>query len=264
MHQSRIGRHELGQNFLVDVKVIDHIVGLVAERPGPIVEWGTGNGAITLGLDRLGRRLEGIEIDPRRVHALRRKVGPHVCISEGDILRHAPPRGAVLVSNIPFHLTTPILRHLLRSPHWSDAVLVTQWEVARKRAGVGGATQLTAQWWPWYDFVLDRRIPATAFRPRPSVDAGLLLIQRRAAPLLPQDKQRSYQAWVARVFGSRGRGIVEILRRNGVPRRVAAGLARDGRDRPAALTRDLRAEDWASAYQSAQTPRNTARRGSVE
>ena len=261
----RPGRHELGQNFLVDVNVIDHIVELVATRPGPIVEWGTGNGAITMGLGRLGRRLEGIEIDPRRVRALQRRVGPHVCISEGDILRHAPPRGAVIVSNIPFHLTTPILRHLLRSPRWSDAVLVTQWEVARKRAGVGGATQLTSQWWPWYDFVLDRRIPSTAFRPRPSVDAGLLLIRRRTAPLIPQDRQRSYQDWVARVFGSRGRGIAEILRRNGVPRRVAAEIARGGRNRPAALARDLGAEDWAAAYESVQsTPRNSTRRGSVE
>ncbi|MFT4165460.1 MAG: rRNA adenine N-6-methyltransferase family protein [Microlunatus sp.] len=144
-------------------------------------------------------------------------------------------------------------------------MLVTQWEVARKRAGVGGATQLTAQWWPWYDFALDRRIASTAFRPRPSVDAGLLLVHRRAVPLIPQDKQRSYQDWVARVFGSRGRGIVEILRRNGVPRRVAAEIARSGRNRPAALARDLGAEDWATAYESAQpTPRNTRRHGSVE
>ena len=252
MHQSRLGRHEFGQNFLVDTRVIDHIVGLVAERPGPIVEWGTGNGALTLGLDRLGRRLEGIEIDPRRVQELKRKVGPHVCISEGDILRHAPPAGAVLVSNIPFHLTTPILRHLLRSRRWTDAVLVTQWEVARKRAGVGGATQLTAQWWPWYEFALDQRIPSTAFRPRPSIDAGLLLIHRRSEPLLPEQKQRSYQAWVARVFSSRGRGIVEILRRNGVPRRIAADLVRRERNRPVALARDLLAEDWATAYRSAQ------------
>ena len=158
MRSSLPGRHELGQNFLVDRAVLDRIVRLVRERPGPIVEWGTGNGAITLALSRLGRPLEGIEIDPRRVRELKRKVGPHVCISEGDILRHAPPAGAVLVSNVPFYLTTPVLRHLLRSPHWSSAVLITQWEVARKRAGVGGATQLTAQWWPWYAFGLDRKI----------------------------------------------------------------------------------------------------------
>ena len=59
MRSSLPGRHELGQNFLVDRAVLDRIVRLVRERPGPIVEWGTGNGAITLALGRLGRPLEG-------------------------------------------------------------------------------------------------------------------------------------------------------------------------------------------------------------
>ena len=70
-----------------------------------------------------------------------------------------------LVSNVPFHITTAVMRRLLALSQWRDAILITQWEVARKRAGVGGATQLTAQWWPWYEFELDRRIPAAAFVP---------------------------------------------------------------------------------------------------
>lgn len=250
MHPSGPGRHELGQNFLADPSVIDHVVGLVDRRSGPVVEWGAGDGAITLALARLGRPVEGIEIDARRARRLARKVGPHVCITEGDILRHAPPAGAVVVSNIPFHLTTPILRHLLRSPSWRHAVLVTQWEVARKRAGVGGATQLTAQWWPWYSFALDRRIASTAFRPRPSVDAGLLLVDRRDTPLVPVPRRGHYQPWVARVFASRGRGLVQILGRNGVPRAVAVEVTHRGRARPAVLPRDLRAEDWADAYRA--------------
>jgi hypothetical protein len=41
------------------------------------------------------------------------------------------------VSNVPFNVTTPVLRHLLAAPGWEPAVLIIQWEVARKRAGVG-------------------------------------------------------------------------------------------------------------------------------
>lgn len=242
------GRHELGQNFLRDRATIARIVELARERPGPLVEWGTGNGAITLELATLGRPLHGIEIDGRRARELGRRVGSHVCISAGDILRHAPPAGSVVVANVPFHLTTPILRHLLASTGWHSAILVTQWEVARKRAGVGGATQLTAQCWPWFDFTLDRRIPADAFTPRPSVDAGLLVIGRRADPLVPRSKQRAYQDWVGRVFSSRGRGLADILRRNGVPARTAADLARGVGRRRVPLPRDLRAEDWARAF----------------
>ncbi|HEY2697892.1 MAG TPA: 23S ribosomal RNA methyltransferase Erm [Pseudonocardiaceae bacterium] len=242
------GRHELGQNFLRDHATIARIVDLARERPGPLVEWGTGNGAVTVELAALGRPVHGIEIDGKRARDLGRRVGAHVRVSTGDILRHAPPSGSVVVSNVPFHLTTPILRHLLTSTGWHSAILVTQWEVARKRAGVGGATQLTAQNWPWFEFTLDRRIPATAFTPMPSVDAGLLLVTRRAEPLIPDLRQRAYQDWVARVFSSRGRGLTEVLRRNGVPARTAADLARAvGRNR-APLPRDLGAADWARAF----------------
>lgn len=241
------GRHELGQNFLRDHATITRIVDLARDRPGPLVEWGTGDGAVTLRLATLGRPVHGIEIDGKRARDLGRRVGSHVCISAGDILRHAPPAGSVVIANMPFHLTTPILRHLLASAGWHSAILVTQWEVARKRAGVGGATQLTAQSWPWFDFTLDRRIPATAFTPRPSVDAGLLLVTRRPIPLVPTAQRQSYQDWVARVFSSRGRGLADMLRRNGVPAKTAADLARATRRRMP-LPRDLRAEDWASAF----------------
>lgn len=245
------GRHELGQNFLTDRATIARIVELVRARPGPIVEWGTGDGALTLELGRLGRPVEGVEIDTRRARALARRVGPHVCITEGDILRHAPPRGAVVVSNIPFHITTKVLRHLLASPRWSHAVLLAQWEVARKRAGVGGATLLTAQWWPWFDFRLEGRVPADCFTPAPSVDGGLFTIGRRGQPLVPDRERRAYQQWVAQVFNSPGRGLVQVLRRQGVPAGTARQLAVATRGRRQPLPRDLGAEQWATAYRSA-------------
>jgi 23S rRNA (adenine-N6)-dimethyltransferase len=256
VHNAEPGRHELAQNFLVDRGVVDRVVEIVEMRPGPIVEWGAGDGAITLALNDLGRPLHGIEIDLDRAIKLGRRVGPHACISQGDILRHAPPPGAVVVSNIPFHLTTPILRHLLASDGWSAAVLITQWEVARKRAAVGGTTQLTAQWWPWYAFGLDRRIASQAFRPRPSVDAGLLVIDRRIPPLIAPGEQARYASWVAAVFRSRGRGIADILGRNGVPRTTAEGISRrlGTRRKQTVLPRDLRANDWAAAYTARRQP----------
>ncbi len=247
----RPGRHELGQNFLVDRTVIETTRKLVSALPGPIVEWGTGDGAVTSSLAQLNRPVQGIEIDPKRARALDRRFGPHVSITHGDILRHAPPHGAVVVSNVPFHITTKVLRHLLNSQRWAHAVLITQWEVARKRAGVGGATQLTAQAWPWYEFRLVRRIPATAFRPVPTVDGGLFSISRREQPLIPAQSRRHYQAWVAEVFRSRGRGLRQILLRAGVPGRTAARITRELGTRRPPLPRDMTAEHWALAYLSA-------------
>src|SRR5699024_1296177 len=96
-------------------------------------------------------------------------------IIRSDFLRYRLPQGRhVLVGNLPFELTTAVLRRILHAPGWQQAVLMTQWEVARRRAAVGGATMMTAQWWPWFEFSLVERVPAAAFTPRPSVDGGLL------------------------------------------------------------------------------------------
>ena len=162
------------------------------------------------------------------------------------------PSRTPCVSNVPFHITTAgDASAACVVPSWRDAILITQWEVARKRAGVGGATQLTAQWWPWYEFDLDRRIPAAAFVPRPSVDAGLLVIRRRPTPLLTGDRV-AYQRWVARDFASRGRGLPDILARSAGRRPTAARRWCEGqllghRNLP----RDLTAEQWADVYRMA-------------
>ncbi len=244
------GRHELGQNFLRDRRVVRSIVELAEDGPGPIVEWAGGAGALTIPLSRLGRPMEVVELDPRRVRQLRSATPRHVRVVEGDLLRHAPPRGGwTLVANLPFHLTTPALRRLLSLPGWDRAILVTQWEVARKRAAVGGTTQLTAEWWPWFDFTLRQRIPARAFHPRPSVDAGLLLVERRAEPLLDDSEQPDYRAFVRRVFSGRGRTLPQVLS-------MAGGLStqsarrwcrRVGLDEHA-LPRSLEAGHWVGAY----------------
>lgn len=243
------GRHELGQNTLTDRRVIRAVVDLVTRTDGPIVEWAAGDGALTRPLATLGRPLEAVEIDRRRAARLSRRVGPHVCVIEGDLLRHAPPpQTLVIVSNVPFHITTRVLRRLLALPRWQTAVLITQWEVARKRAGVGGATQLTAQWWPWYEFTLHRRIPSSSFSPAPSVDAGLLAIHRRSTPLVTGNPAH-YQAWVRAVFTGRGRGLIEVLpRAGGIPVPVVAAWCRQQDLPDRALPRDLNADQWAQLH----------------
>ncbi|MFJ8913377.1 23S ribosomal RNA methyltransferase Erm [Amycolatopsis sp. NPDC102389] len=209
MRTQRPGRHELGQNFLIDRTVIETVVKLVDWTDGPIIEFGTGDGALTLPLERLGRPLTGVEIDARRAARLARRVQSPTKIVTADYLRFPLPKTPhVLVGNLPFHLTTATLRHLLAAPGWTDAVLLMQWEVARRRAGVGGATMMTAQWWPWFDFRLASRVPAAAFRPRPGVDGGLLTMTRRERPLVDDADRRRYQDFVRRVFTRPGKEVV--------------------------------------------------------
>ncbi len=246
VHQS--GRHELGQNFLVDRRVIAHVGDLVAGTTGPIVEVGAGDGALTLPLSRYGRPVTAVEVDSGRARRLARRVPANVTVVNADILRFRLPRHPhVVVGNLPFHLTTSIMRRLLAASDWRTAVLLVQWEVARRRAGVGGASMLTAAWWPWYAFEVHARVPARAFRPAPSVDGGLLTMTRRAVPLVAE--RGPYQDLVRRVFTGRGRGLTEILERTGrLDRQAVRAWASDARVTPHALPKDLTAGQWASLW----------------
>ncbi|MBO8193524.1 23S ribosomal RNA methyltransferase Erm [Streptomyces oryzae] len=252
------GRHELGQNFLTDPATISTLVSLVARTQGPVVEIGGGDGALTLPLQRLGRPLTVLEADARTAERLRRRTAAApATVLHADFLRWRAPRTPhVLVGNLPFHRTTAMLRRILHAPGWTDAVLLVQWEVARRRAGVGGATMMTAQWWPWYDFRLVQRVPATAFRPRPGVDGGLMTVTRRAEPLLEAQERHHYQDFVHRVFTGPGRGLAEIVPlavrgrgRGPVPSRgrVVEWLRGNG-IRPGALPKSLTAAQWAELF----------------
>ncbi|WP_454788870.1 23S ribosomal RNA methyltransferase Erm [Mycolicibacterium lutetiense] len=242
MPSSHHGRHEYGQNFLCDRRVIADVVKIVSRTTGPIVEIGAGDGALTLPLQRLNRPLTAIEIDRRRAHRLADRTAAEVV--SADFLQYRLSRVPhVVVGNLPFHLTTAILRRLLHGPGWTDAVLLMQWEVARRRAAVGGATMMTAQWWPWFEFDLARKVSADAFRPRPGVDAGLLTIQRRGQPLVPWADRRRYQALAHEVFTGRGRGMAQILRPHVDPRWLQANGIH-----PSALPRDLSAQQWAALF----------------
>ncbi|GAA0379615.1 hypothetical protein GCM10009530_32820 [Microbispora corallina] len=253
-HPYQGGRHELGQNFIADRSVIASIEHIVARTTGPIVEIGAGDGALTVPLSRYGRPVTAVEVDPGRARRLDRRTPDHVAVVTADILNFRFPRHPhVVVGNLPFHLTTSIMRRLLAADHWTAAVLLVQWEVARRRAGVGGASMLTAAWWPWYDFAVHSRVPARSFRPVPSVDGGLLTVTRRASPLA--GPREPYQDLVRRVFTGRGRGLREILGRAGLDQAAVRRWLRETGLSPYALPKDLTADDWASLWEARVTGR---------
>ena len=207
----RGGRHEHGQNFLTDPSIIATMTRLVAATDGPIIEIGPGDGALTTPLAQLGRPVTAVEIDTRLAQRLTQRLPSHVEVVADDFLTYRLPTSAhVLVGNLPFHQTTAMLRRILHAPAWTDAIVLVQWEVARRRAGVGGATMMTAQWAPWFEFTLHSRVPARAFTPRPGVDGGILTIHRREHPLLSPTRRRQFHALVHRVYTGPGRGLAAV------------------------------------------------------
>lgn len=246
------GRHELGQNFLHHRPTIDRITALVATTSGAILEIGAGDGALTRALADLGRPVTAIDIDEHRVARLRRSL-PAVHIEQADVLRH-PLNSPIVVGNIPFHITTPLLRRLLSTGTWGQGFLLTQWEVARKRAGVGGATMMTAQSAPWFTFALHGRVASSCFRPRPSVDGGILGITRRGSPLVPYAERGAYERFVRAVFTGRGGTLTRILQR---ATQLNADAARRALRRAGvhhrALPRELDAAQWVSLWDAARS-----------
>lgn len=93
-----------------------------------------------------------------------------------------------------------------------------------------------------------------AFRPVPAVDAGVLEIVRRPAPLLPAAERAAYRRLVTAVFGGRGRGVVEIAARV-TGRSVARRWAEESGLGGAALPRNLDAEHWARLHALARATR---------
>ncbi|GAB7145855.1 23S ribosomal RNA methyltransferase Erm [Mycobacterium riyadhense] len=251
------GRHEHGQNFLTDTTTINKIVKLVRRTEGPIVEIGPGRGALTFDLQELGRPLTVVEIDQRQARWLSVQLRRGVHVVNDDFLNwQLPDTPHVVVGSLLFHQTTAMMRKLLHAGRWTDAILLVQWEVARRRAGVGGATMMTAQWWPWITFRLEARVPATAFKPRPSVDAGLLTMSRRRNALVDPRLGNRYRAFVHAAFTGKGRGLPSILARlceRGRHRTVEEWLVREN-IKKGTLPKDLSAQQWAELF-SLATPR---------
>ncbi|MHB8313295.1 MAG: ribosomal RNA small subunit methyltransferase A [Candidatus Dormibacteria bacterium] len=208
-------RRSLSQNF-VHPDWAERLVESADFQPGQLVlEVGAGSGVMTLALVRCHVDVIALELDPvwaRKLAGVVRGGGvSRVCVVRGDVLTFPlPTRPFRVVGNLPFGATTAILRRLLADPSipLQRADLIVQWEVARKRSAIPPDTLLGTTWAPWWEFELGDRIPSTAFRPVPSVEACHLVIRRRASPLLPPEMGAAHGDFV-RTWWTRRRGIEE-------------------------------------------------------
>jgi 23S rRNA (adenine-N6)-dimethyltransferase len=208
----RTGRRRFGQHFLGNARLATQLVADAAVTGDDrVVEFGAGRGVLTAALaDRAGQVL-AVELDPKLVSALARRFASNrnvtvLCADACDA--PLPANSYRVLANLPFNVTSAILRRLLDAPAsalWR-ADLVVQWQVARERVRVGKSPPtdlLGVRWAPWWEFRRGRRLPASCFRPRPSVDAAVLVVTRRPVPLLPVGQSRRYASFVERGFRSR-------------------------------------------------------------
>jgi 23S rRNA (adenine-N6)-dimethyltransferase len=217
-----------------------------------VVEIGAGTGRLTEALARRAGNVTAVEIDPLSADRLRRRFARdrHVHVIEGDFLQAPFPLDRFRAfGNIPFGITTPILRRLLDDPAvpMDRADLLVQFEAARKRASVWPTTLLTVGWLPWWELTLVRRIPARAFEPPPHVDAALLVVTRRASPLLAAARRPAYVALLRRAF-ERGSWPVRRSLRRDISEAAWRRLARERCLPTDAVPSHLDVFDWVDLY----------------
>lgn len=194
-------KKSLGQNFMIEPAILEQMADAADLGTGDaVLEIGAGLGALTDILARRARRVVAVEIDSRFIDLLQERYAsqPDVEIVQADILETQP--GDLLgadaahykaAANLPYYITTAIIRHLLECPSPPALLALTmQYEVAERITAAPGDMSLLAVSVQVYGQpTLIRRLKAGIFYPRPGVDSAIVRIQPHADPLITPDEQ---------------------------------------------------------------------------
>ena len=196
LREHRLDPHKgLGQNFLTDYGILKKIVESAELSPEDrVLEIGAGLGSLTTVLAASATQVTAVEIDKKLVPILKEVTAsyPNIQIVNGDMLEINPATlmsapGYVVVANIPYYITSVLIKHLLTSScKPSRMVLTMQKEVAARicvQPGDYSLLALSVQVFGEPKIVLN--IPAGAFFPSPKVDSATLRIDLYKEPLIP-------------------------------------------------------------------------------
>jgi len=188
-------KKSLGQNFLVDPNGLNKVLQAAkVSTEDTVLEIGAGLGSLTYLLAQQSRQVVAVELDHRLIAPLREALAgfTNVTICEGDMLKLSPDvlidaERYVVVANIPYYITSALIRHLLEANHKpTRMVLTVQQEVAERILARDGKMSLLALSVQVYGKPeLKARIPAGCFYPPPEVDSAVLSIELYQEPLVP-------------------------------------------------------------------------------
>lgn len=196
-----------GQHFLRGSDFIAELIGHSNIRKNDtVLDIGAGSGAISDVLARRAKYVVAYEPEKNAAAKLRSNIGyrTNVKIIEKDFLSAELPDGPYKVfSNIPFHLSSKIVRKLVTAERAPKAIyLIVQKQFAQKMITSGdhfhGALGMAIA--PWWVARIRRPLRKTDFTPPPAVDTVLLELKPREESLLPAGKAEDYMLFVERCF----------------------------------------------------------------
>ena len=217
-------KKSLGQNFLIDVNIIHNIIDAsdIDEQTG-IIEVGPGMGSLTEQLAKSAKKVMAFEIDQRLIPVLKDTMGPYdnVTVINEDILKadiahyiteHLTDCEKIMVvANLPYYITTPILLNLMQQKLPIDGyVVMMQKEVGeRLNAQVGtkayGSLSIVAQYYTETSKVLT--VPKSVFLPPPNVDSIVVKLMKRPTPIVDIDDENKFFKMTKAAFSQRRKTI---------------------------------------------------------
>jgi 16S rRNA (adenine1518-N6/adenine1519-N6)-dimethyltransferase len=222
LHQFKLHPHKsLGQNFLLDESALQKVIDAAQVTLQDVVlEVGAGLGSLTRHLAVKANRVVAVELDSSLIPALNQVVGQYsnVLVVEGDILAlnpvqlvsHAP---YLVVANIPYYITSALIRHLLEStlpPR--RLVLTVQLEVAKRICAIPGEMSLLALSVQVFGIPkIMAHIPPGAFYPPPRVDSAIIRIDLLPTPLIPPTKLELFFVLIKAGFSQKRKTLRNAL-----------------------------------------------------
>jgi 16S rRNA (adenine1518-N6/adenine1519-N6)-dimethyltransferase len=211
----------LGQNFLQDSFALEKIANAAEILPDDcVLEIGPGLGSLTRYLAVSARQVAAVELDPDLLAPLKAVLTPYanVRIIHGDILDLSisdlvDQAGYIVAANIPYNITSAIIRHLLESePKPRRIVLTIQKEVAERICAQPGDLSLLALSVQVYGQPsIHAKIPAGSFHPIPNVDSAILRIDIYDQPLISADMLDTFFKFIKAGFSQKRKTLRNSL-----------------------------------------------------
>jgi 16S rRNA (adenine1518-N6/adenine1519-N6)-dimethyltransferase len=215
----------LGQNFLIDPNIVRKIVALAElVSDDHVLEIGPGRGILTKALCRAAGRVTAVEVDPR-LHAYletKRAEFPNVELVCEDALIYPVenlPMGTIVVANLPYYISTPLLFRLLdHRDRFPRMVLMLQNEVvdrivAKPNGSDYGILSVMAQYAA--EITKAFRVSAQCFRPRPEVGSAVVVLRTKERRTLSPEEESKFAALVKASFAHRRKTLINSLKDEG-------------------------------------------------
>ncbi|MGF7228635.1 MAG: 16S rRNA (adenine(1518)-N(6)/adenine(1519)-N(6))-dimethyltransferase RsmA [Candidatus Saccharibacteria bacterium] len=258
MHNEPATKKSLGQHWLNDETSLDAIVAAADVQPqDTVLEIGPGPGTLTRKLVERASQVVAVEFDDDLARDLPGRVpAQNLTVTNQDILRFdltTLPVGYKVVANIPYYLTSNLLRVLCESSNpFAKASLLIQKEVAERVCAAPGAMSMLSVSVQFYCEVrLGMLVPAELFTPPPKVDSQVLELTFRAQPLFADVDPKAFFRVVKAGFAQRRKTLLNSLSSGlHLERDQVTKLLESAGVKPGDRAQTLTLQNWYDIYQA--------------